>query len=250
MAKKHRVNIPVMLAGILFYLTVVTSYLSGGLLARYTTTATSEDSARVIKFGEFSVDSTLPDSMFIPGVNLTENATVNFGGSESATYVFIVVETPGWNVSEDKYTYTEAISGQITWSINTADPKGDPDTTEDDDGSEMPWTYLTQKGYKQVYYTQVKPNTILKKNILKILNENNHTVLVDSQLKRERLNNIATAINEQKFQINITGFVAQAGGFQNVHYAWASVSEAATPSNKNAPEAPDTDLSGMIDTQA
>lgn len=46
--RKH--NIPMCLALILLMLTMITTHLTGGLYARYTTTATASDSARVAKF--------------------------------------------------------------------------------------------------------------------------------------------------------------------------------------------------------
>jgi len=238
MAKKRRINIPMVLACILFYRTVITSHFTGGLMARYTTSATAGDSARVIKFGDFYVESDLSKGILIPGVDMTENAVVHFGGSESATYVFIVVETPGWTVSADKYSFTETSSGHIRWSIDTTNIA----TTDEEDGKtdgEIPWTYLVSNDYKHVYYTQVRPNARLNKKIIKT-GDNNATILVDAELRRSQLESIATAIRERKTCIDITGFVVQSGGFENVKAAWDSIAQAAKKSSAKAPEIPQT----------
>ena len=48
--EKRKINIPMLLAIVLFYLTVLSTHLTGGLFARYVTKADGTDSARVAKF--------------------------------------------------------------------------------------------------------------------------------------------------------------------------------------------------------
>ena len=50
MKNKNKVNIPLLLAGILFCLTLISSSLTSNLIAKYSTTASGSDSARVAKF--------------------------------------------------------------------------------------------------------------------------------------------------------------------------------------------------------
>ena len=47
---ERKVNIPMALACVLLCLTLITTHMTGGLFARYTTTAQASDSARVAKF--------------------------------------------------------------------------------------------------------------------------------------------------------------------------------------------------------
>ena len=50
MKNKNKVNIPLLLAGILFCLTLISSSLTSNLIAKYSTSTTGGDSARVAKF--------------------------------------------------------------------------------------------------------------------------------------------------------------------------------------------------------
>lgn len=50
MKNKNKVNIPLFLAGILFCLTLISSSLTSNLIAKYSTTVSGSDSARVAKF--------------------------------------------------------------------------------------------------------------------------------------------------------------------------------------------------------
>ena len=50
MKNKNKVNIPLLLAGILFCLTLISSSLTSNLIAKYSTTASGSDRARVAKF--------------------------------------------------------------------------------------------------------------------------------------------------------------------------------------------------------
>lgn len=50
MKNKHKINIPLFLAGVLFCLTLISFNLTSNLYAKYSTSATGSDSARVAKF--------------------------------------------------------------------------------------------------------------------------------------------------------------------------------------------------------
>ena len=98
---KHRVNIPMCLAGILLCLTLFSFRLMGGLDAKYSTSDSGSDSARVITFGDVTItedgDFTASDTSapILPGVDLTKNITVSFEGSDAATFVFVeIVRVP------------------------------------------------------------------------------------------------------------------------------------------------------------
>ena len=95
------VSIAMYMAVVLFWLIAISVYISSGLFAKYSTTASGGDSARVIKFGDLIVtENNVAGSeggnfYFAPGVDIQKKVTVAFEGSEAATYVFVRVETPG-----------------------------------------------------------------------------------------------------------------------------------------------------------
>lgn len=82
--KRAKVNLPICLAGILLCLTVVSVRLAFGIFARYSTTASAEDDARVARFdvditGEtqnpvFAYGTTEGDAFTITVENLSEVA--------------------------------------------------------------------------------------------------------------------------------------------------------------------------------
>ena len=133
--KQIIVNIPICLAVVLFWLVAITTYMSSGLYAKYSTSGRGSDSARVIQFGQLTVledaDKTGEKMIFIPGVDLKKDIDVSFSGSEAACYVFIRVDTPGWTTT-DHELFTEK-SGLMSWELNV----GTPETPV--------WRYLTSE---------------------------------------------------------------------------------------------------------
>lgn len=68
MKNKNKVNIPLFLAGILICLTLISSSLTSNLIAKYSTTATGSDSARVAKFDVITSANNQPDKIkLVPG---------------------------------------------------------------------------------------------------------------------------------------------------------------------------------------
>ena len=112
-------------AGILFCLVLITTAMMGGLFARYTTTGSGSDSARVAKWGELTLTESgdfVDDkgnsvvAKIIPGVNLEKHASVSFTGSEMATYVFAeVILSDHWTTT-DQIHFT-ACDGNVSWQI-------------------------------------------------------------------------------------------------------------------------------------
>ena len=138
------------LAGVLFCLILITTALMGGLFARYVTTDTGSDSARVAKFGNLTltetgdfVGDTQKTGIVIPGVNLNKKVTVSFDASEVATIVFVEVDASGWTVENNLFMKGTLLS----WTLA--------------DG----WTYLP--GTKYVYYKELPPNTPLSADIIR-----------------------------------------------------------------------------------
>ncbi|NCC00813.1 MAG: hypothetical protein EOM34_09055 [Clostridia bacterium] len=68
MKNKNKVNIPLLLAGILFCLTLISSSLTSNLIAKYSTTASGSDSARVAKFDVDTTTNSQSDKIeLVPG---------------------------------------------------------------------------------------------------------------------------------------------------------------------------------------
>lgn len=98
--KKNRVRLP--LRAYLLYLLVVTFALTGVTFSRYVTSSYGGDAARVAVIRDLTVTETgdVPADggrwLLAPGVELRKNAVVTLESSEMACYVFLELETKGW----------------------------------------------------------------------------------------------------------------------------------------------------------
>lgn len=98
--KKNRVRLP--LRAYLLYLLVVTFALTGVTFSRYVVSSDWGDGARVASIRQLTVTETgdVPAEggkwLLAPGVELTKNAVVTLESSEMACYVFLELETEGW----------------------------------------------------------------------------------------------------------------------------------------------------------
>ena len=209
--KKPKMNIAMNIAMVLFCLTIVSTYLVSGLYARYTTSATGSDSARVMKFGNLTLTETgnfiqdehgnpTSEMMIIPGVSIEKQAFVSFSGSEAATFVFIEV-TPSahWDRTEN-YFYKGT---HMEWRVD-AD-----------------WKYLTQTGNTSVFYQTLEPNKTLT----------NEPVIADGVINvrsdlGKTIMSTVEKVNGEDVDITITfrASVVQANGFDSVAAAWQSLS--------------------------
>lgn len=134
------------LAGVLFCLVLITTSMMGGLFARYITSATGSDSARVATFGDLTLTETgdfvesdgTKTAKIIPGVDLSKKVTLSFEASEVDTIVFVEVSAPGWD-TPDNQNFTK--DTHLNWSMA--------------DG----WNYLP--GTQYVYYRVLDTNTAL-----------------------------------------------------------------------------------------
>lgn len=144
-----KVNIPMCLACVLLCLTLFSVHFSSGVVARYTTTTDSGDSARVIEFGDLTLTETGGETQYIaPGVTLEWNAHVTFEGSESATYVFVEVS----GVYAEANGTVTLFAGGPTWTVDTGTDK---------------WEYLGAYDGTYVYYRALDPNTELDEALFK-----------------------------------------------------------------------------------
>jgi hypothetical protein len=201
-AKTAKVNIPMCIASFLFCLTLISIHLTSGLYAKYISSASGNDSARVIKFGELTITETgdfYEDNklMIIPGVDLTKKATVSFSGSESATYVFVEILPTGWSAT-DNVTFALLSNGKtaMQWSIA--------------DG----WVFLKSDNGTYIYYRELAPNLEL---VTADIIAGNGKITVSDQITKSEIKAMTNV------SIKLRATVVQSGGFENPEAAWNSV---------------------------
>ena len=199
---KTKMNIPMCLAAILLCLTLISIHLTSGLYAKYISSASGNDSARVIKFGELTLTEEGDfyegnKLMIIPGVALTKKATVSFSGSESATYVFVEITPSKWSTTDNK-TFSLMSNGKTAMQWNVAEG----------------WLFLKSDNGTYIYYRELTPNTEL---IATDIIAENGTIAVSNQITKSEIQ-VMTGIS-----IKLRATVVQSGGFENPEAAWNSV---------------------------
>ena len=183
----------ILIAMVLVCLVAFSTWMMGGLMARYITRDNGNDSARVAKFNELSItENTGYTYMLIPGVNISKDPVLSFGGSEAACFVFLKLEATGWTTS-DGSTYTAA-NGHVSWSLKTDGWKSFKHSVTDE----------------TIYYRYLQPNTALSG--VQLITDN--TVTVSDNL----LNSELRAMEENypdNLGITFNAYVVQASGFLN-----------------------------------
>ena len=201
--KTAKVNIPMCVAAILFCLTLFSAHLTSGLYAKYITTESGSDAARVITFGDLTLSETGDfyaenKLMIIPGVDLTKKATVDFSGSEAETYVFVAVEASSeWQTTDNKtFFILNNEKTAMQWRIAEG------------------WTLLTSENGAYVYYRKLAPNsTLVGVDII----ADNGKIAVSDRITKSEIESM-TGIS-----IKLRAAVVQSGGFENPEAAWNSV---------------------------
>lgn len=200
--KTAKVNIPMCIASFLFCLTLISIHLTSGLYAKYISSASGGDSARVITFGDIALTETGDfgngNAYIIPGVDLTKKAVVDFAGSEAATYVFVEITAAKWQPSDDNYSFAiySEDKALIEWSV--------ADT----------WTYLTTTDDTYVYYRALAPNTEI--DAADII-ANDGKITVSEYITRSEI----LALTDLSIKLRATA--VQSGGFENPTAAWSSL---------------------------
>lgn len=201
--KNAKQNILMYILCVLFCLTMITFYITGGLYAKYAATEVGESVARVIKFGQlsltesgdFSADGTL---QIIPGVNLTKKAMVQFEGSEASTYIFVKVTPSSDFTTADNKTFAVQRANQTKLQWKMADE----------------WTFLeTDVSGSYIYYRTLAPNTPMEADIL----ADNGRITVSDSITKTEISSMTT------ISIGIRAFAIQNGGFDDPAAAWKSM---------------------------
>jgi hypothetical protein len=199
---KTKINIPMCLAVILLCLTLISIHLTSGLYAKYISSDSGNDFARVIKFGELTLTEEGDfyegnKLMIIPGVALTKKATLSFSGSESATYVFIEISPSKWSTNDNK-TFSLLSNGKTVMQWNIAEG----------------WQFLKSEEGTYIYYRTLTPNTEL---VATDIIAENGKITVSNQITKSEIQAM-TGIS-----IKLRATVVQSGGFENPEAAWNSV---------------------------
>lgn len=153
--KAKRVRLP--LRAYLLYLLVVTFALTGVTFSRYVTSSGGGDAARVAAIRELTVTETgdVPADggrwLLAPGVDLTKNAVVTLESSEMACYVFLELETGGWQrTGTHSYAIQDGAGAALSaWGVETA------------------WQFLSDGTDGAVYYQIVPANTRFSAEVLR-----------------------------------------------------------------------------------
>ena len=153
--KKNRVRLP--LRAYLLYLLVVTFALTGVTFSRYVVSSDWGDGARVASIRQLTVTEMgdVPADggrwLLAPGVELTKNAVVTLESSEMACYVFLELETEGWQRTGTHSYAIEDGAGKVlsAWRVETA------------------WQLLYGGTDSAVYYQIVPANTPFSAAVLR-----------------------------------------------------------------------------------
>lgn len=196
---KKKIKLPIW-AYLIYFLTAL-FLLTGVTFSKYVVGTNENDSARAVTFEDIAV-SEIGDFfengklLLQPGVDLEKKAVVNFGGSETATYVFIAVNPAGWTVGSDNYGYTVQ-DGKISYSIDNS-----------------LWTYLMNDDEKYIYYIPLNVNEKLTNaDIIK-----DGKVFVNDMLKNSELQSLT------ELTVEFRAVAVQSAGFENAQDAWKAVS--------------------------
>lgn len=221
MAKRRsgrKVNIPICLAAILLCLTLLSIHLSSNVFARYTVTVDGNDNARVIDFQQLEIDDLEMERItVIPGVDIPRDPSVTFGGSESATYVFLEVylqngsAATNWAVSADGMTYRALYHDH---DFDPATPNA-PGLTWAVAGE---WTYLPNTFEPYAYYQALDPNDPLTASVIK-----DGVITVADSMLEDTLARIGPEGGATNLSVNFSASVVQSIGFTSPTEAWNSL---------------------------
>ena len=203
--KSARPNIPMCLACILFCLTLISVYITGGLYAKYTVSSNMPDSARVMRFGDitltetgdFQQDGTL---IIIPGVDLTKKACIDFDGSEASTYIFTEITlSSDWipNADNSGFAVKNGEKLPLEWHVDSS------------------WSFLKSEGNTYIYYMELSPNsTLTEKNII----ADDGRIYVSNLITKKEI----ADMNSISIQFRVTA--VQSDGQKTPAEAWGSIS--------------------------
>ena len=212
---KHRthskLNIPFCAGLVLLCLTLFSMHLTSGLYARYVTSDSAEDAARVIKFGNLTLTETgdfaTGQAILVPGKDLRKDVKIEsnkiasvYVTSEVDTIVFVSVDVVGAGWTYNSSTKTFNYGEYISWSVA--------------DGWDTLGLHADTGKY--VYYVTLEANHALeKKDFIK-----GGVITVSDKLTKAVIKTLPADLS-----IDIQAALVQANGFENVQAAWNSIAE-------------------------
>lgn len=208
--KKNRVRLP--LRAYLLYLLVVTFALTGVTFSRYVTSSNGGDAARVAVIRDLTVTETgdVPADggrwLLAPGVELTKNAVVTLESSEMACYVFLELETEGWQrTGTHSYAIQDGGGTALSaWGVDAA------------------WQLLHGGTDSAVYYQIVPANTPFSAAVLR--DDGRITVSADVTASRLRaLADTGLRIDIQAAAVQYQGLDDGMDSTTRAEAAWSAV---------------------------
>lgn len=208
--KKNRVRLP--LRAYLLYLLVVTFALTGVTFSRYVTSSNGGDAARVAVIRDLTVTETgdVPADggrwLLAPGVELTKNAVVTLESSEMACYVFLELETEGWQrTGTHSYAIQDGGGTALSaWGVDAA------------------WQLLYGGTDSAVYYQIVPANTPFSAAVLR--DDGRITVSADVTASRLRaLADTGLRIDIQAAAVQYQGLGDGMDSTTRAEAAWSAV---------------------------
>ena len=208
--KKNRVRLP--LRAYLLYLLVVTFALTGVTFSRYVTSSYGGDAARVAVIRDLTVTETgdVPADggrwLLAPGVELTKNAVVTLESSEMACYVFLELETEGWQrTGTHSYAIQDGGGTALSaWGVDAA------------------WQLLYGGTDSAVYYQIVPANTPFSAAVLR--DDGRITVSADVTASRLRaLADTGLRIDIQAAAVQYQGLDDDMDSTTRAEAAWSAV---------------------------
>ena len=208
--KKNRVRLP--LRAYLLYLLVVTFALTGVTFSRYVTSSDGGDAARVAVIRDLTVTEMgdVPADggrwLLAPGVELTKNAVVTLESSEMACYVFLELETEGWQrTGTHSYAIQDGGGTALSaWGVDAA------------------WQLLHGGTDSAVYYQIVPANTPFSAAVLR--DDGRITVSADVTASRLRaLADTGLRIDIQAAAVQYQGLDDGMDSTTRAEAAWSAV---------------------------
>ena len=235
-------NIPMLMASVLFCLTMITTHFTGDLYARYATSDTASDSARAAKFGTLTLTETVDGEVVgknhtftvIPGVDINKQVTVSYTGGETDVFVFVAMQRgSGWKFEGENTTsanmYKLLLGTFMDWEI-------DKTSTENPDGWNRLGTYTNNDGInEEVYYIKLEANeTITDKPFFAVDDKGTADTADDTTITVSAFtpSEFVTAVQDGKGNLNFRAAVVQYGEFGSTIKTEPKFAEAAWKSIK------------------
>ena len=199
MARRRRakMNIPIVLACILLFLTMLSVHFSSGIFARYVSHGEGTDNARVATFGNLTItesgDFSTGSAIVLPGVDLTKRATVSYEKGEVAVFIIFEAElSDHWTKEDNNFVIKNdnKTGGEdenlLSWSVENG------------------WKFIEKDGNKYAYYIALEPNKSLGTTDFVA---NDGKVTVSKYITAEDF----VKMKEKDIYINFKAYAVQAG---------------------------------------